>query len=206
MTLRAVSASQIETFTSCQRKWGWRALDKIEVPPHASAAKGTLIHSQFERYLKGESLDYSTPALREAAERAMPGIVNIPQPKSPGMLIEHGFTLPTERGILFRGFMDVVVPHAHVVPGLTGDNPCVIDHKSTSSFRYAKTKDVLLTDVQAMIYAYETMRTYRSPVVDLVWNYVTTKGAAATERRHLRVMSQHVAEQFNGPIAGETDG
>ncbi len=209
MTLRAVSASQIETFRSCQRKWGWRALDKIEAPPNASAAKGTLIHAQYERYLKGESLDYSTPALREAAERAMPGIVNLPPPGTEGLLVEHGFSLQTSNGILFRGFMDVVVPHAHVVPGLAewaaskgvgADNPCVIDHKSTSSFRYAKTADVLNTDVQAMVYAYETMRAYRTPTVDLLWNYVSTKGAADTKRVHLRVVSEHVAAQFLGPI------
>ncbi len=201
MSLRAVSASQIETFTSCQRKWGWRALDKIEAPTHASAAKGTLIHSQFEKYLKGESLDYSTPALREAAERAMPGIVNLPAPLTEGMEVEKAFSFQTERGIVFRGFMDVVVPHAHLVPGLTGDNPCVIDHKSTSSFRYAKTPETLSTDTQAMLYAYEAMRTYRSPVVDLLWNYVQTKGAAATQRVHLRVVSEHVAAQFLGPIS-----
>ncbi len=200
MTARAVSASQIETYSSCQRKWAWRAIAKIEVPPHASAAKGSLIHKQFERYLRGESLDYSTPSLREAAERAMPGIANLPPPATPGLLVEHGFSFETSRGIVFRGFVDLVVPDSASVPGCEGGAPCVVDHKSTSSFRWAKSTDVLMTDVQAMIYAYWAMSHFKVPVVDLVWNYVTTKGAAATERRHLRAVQSHVVEQFLGPI------
>ena len=200
MSLRAVSASQLETFSACRRKWAWRALEKIEVPPHASAAKGSLIHKQFEAYLKGESLDYSSPAMREAAERALPGVINLPPPQSPGMLVEHGFSFETSGGIVFRGFMDVVLPDSGVVPGCEGGAPCVIDHKSTSSFRYLKSPEVLRTDVQAMIYAYRAMAMFRNPTVDLVWNYVRTKDSAQTQRVHLRVVSEHVTEQFLGPI------
>ncbi len=201
MASRAVSASQIETFKACKRKWAHRAIDKVEAPPHASAATGTLIHSQFERYLKGESLDYSTPALRNAAERAVPGIVNLPPPLSPGMRVEAAFSFETHGGILFRGFIDVIVPDSIVVPGLAGGAPCVIDHKSTSSFNWAKTPASLATDTQAMIYAYEAMRTYKATTVDLLWNYVATKTAPATRRVHLRVVRDHVVEQFLGPIA-----
>ncbi len=212
MSARAVSASQIETYSGCKRKWGHRYIDKVEIPPNKSASDGSMIHSQFERYLKGESLDYSTPAARLAAERAMPGIANLPPPGTPGMLVEHAFNLETSKGLVFRGFVDLVVPDSATIPNASplyvGDGcreyagvvPCIVDHKSTSSFRWAKSTDVLMTDVQAMIYAYWAMSHFKVPVVELLWNYVATKGAASTTRRHLRVLQSHVVEQFLGPI------
>lgn len=174
------------------------------MPAHASAAGGTRIHTQFERYLNGQSLDYSSPLMREAAERATPGIVNLPLPLSAGALVECAFTFEVV-GVGFRGFMDLVVPNSYVIPGCEGGVPGVVDHKSTSSFRYLKTPEVLRTDVQAMIYAYKALTLFPelppAPGVDLVWNYVATRGASKTQRTHLRVIPEHIVSQVKGPIA-----
>lgn len=199
--VRAVSASQIETWDMCQRRWAWGAIAKIQLPPHPSAAKGSMIHKQLEHYLKGESPDCSTPALKEAWERAIPSVVNLPKPGTPGMLVEKSFSFDTSAGSIFRGFIDVLLPTSESVPGLGDGYPCVIDHKSTSAFKWAKTPEVLLTDTQANIYAYFAMAQFKVSRVNLLWNYITTKGSPDSMRVHLPIISSQVTDQFLGPIS-----
>lgn len=199
---RAVSASQIETWHGCRRKWAWRNVARIEAPPHASAALGSRIHKQLELYLTGEPFDYSTPVMRAAAEMAIPSIANLPPPKSPGMLVETPFNFDLRDGsVLFRGIIDVLLPDGGVVPGCEAGSPIVVDHKSTKSRRYIKSVETLTTDVQAMIYAYHAMTIFRVNAVQLLWNYCFTAGAPATERRHLKVLQPQVVDQFLGPIS-----
>jgi len=47
-----LSASQIQTFTECQRKWAWRVLDGVEEPPNKAAELGGQVHAELEKYLR----------------------------------------------------------------------------------------------------------------------------------------------------------
>ena len=55
-----ISASSAQEFLDCQRKWAFRKLAGMEKPPGPGAATGTLVHAQFEAYLKGEAIDQTT--------------------------------------------------------------------------------------------------------------------------------------------------
>lgn len=191
-----LSPSQWSTFTACQRKWAWRYLAGIREPEKKGTAIGTRVHKQYEHYLNGEPFDYSTPEMRKAAEIAMPGIANLPPPLSPGMKVERPFNFETTSGILWRGVKDVSVPDSSVIPGCAGGVPGIIDHKSTKARRYIKTAESLVTDVQSVVYAYDTMAEYKVPVVDVVYNNVLTEGSPDTVRVHLRMYSQRVVDEF----------
>ncbi len=196
-----LSPSQIKQWLpsaqGCNRKWGFKYLLHIKEPEKKGTATGTRAHRQTEHYLKGEALDYSTPVMRDAAEIAIPGFVNLPPPLSPGMLVEEPFRFETASGIVYRGVLDVEVADSKVIPGCDGGMPGIIDHKSTKSARYIKTVAELESDEQSNMYAYAMMAKYESPVVDVVYNYIFTEGTRRTTRVHLKMHSPRVAQEFD---------
>lgn len=155
-----VSASQLDLFSSCMRKWAFRYIDKIELPPHPSAAKGSRVHATAEQYLKTGFIDINT----EEGSILLPGLEHIPPPLYPGMQVEYRFG--TQIGDTWvRGIKDVWIP----------DGPLVLDHKTTSNLQWAKTATDLLTDTQAGVYAHNALQETNSDAVNLRWVYYTTK-------------------------------
>lgn len=47
------SPSQIETFSSCQRKWAFGSMLGMRVPQTKGQALGDEVHKQLENYLQG---------------------------------------------------------------------------------------------------------------------------------------------------------
>ena len=82
-----LSASQIETFSNCPRKWAWRYLEGVEDEPNKSAELGRAIHAELEKYLRGESIDFTS----ETGYIAASGLEHLPKPGTPGLLIEEEF-------------------------------------------------------------------------------------------------------------------
>ncbi len=206
-----VSPTQINTWLGegdGRRKWAMKYIAKKPEKPKPSADFGTAVHWQNERYLRGEGFDFSTPYKKKAAEVALLGVHLLPPPMTPGMRIENrligappgedkDFNFEDSNGIIWRGRMDVTVPDSIVVPGLWGGAPAIVDHKTSSNIaKYALTDEALHTDPQGVIYAYYLMSMYRSPVADLQWNYLPTKGPKVAQPRRLRVYSPRVVEQF----------
>ncbi len=201
VSIRPVSPSQIATWYECQRKWAWRHIAKIVLPPHKSAAQGTDTHSQLEEYLGGGALDWSRPSAY-FADSALP---LLPPPLSKGMQLEHHFTFQSAGGYIYHGYMDVVGPDSSIFPGISSllaeGNldliPFVSDHKTTSNFTYAKTEADLRTDPQGVIYAKAVFSMYPSAMqADLIWTYMATKGARKAKRVHLRVLRGDVEKEF----------
>jgi hypothetical protein len=55
------SASQVDTFQGCNRKWWFNKILGLEIPQHPSAAIGSAVHAELEGYLTGEhGIDNST--------------------------------------------------------------------------------------------------------------------------------------------------
>ncbi len=195
-----LSASQINQW-ECQRKWGWSYLANIKTPQHPAAALGTEVDdTQLQPYLRdGRPFDYT----RESGYIAASILGYLPPPKTPGMGVQTYFEMPSPTwvgdehiGFGFRGYKDLTLPDTGLLPDMEGGRPCVVDFKTTSNFRWAKTPETLATDVQAMTYAAHTMFSTGAREVDLVWLYMQTKGARKAKRVHLRVNAKHVAEQF----------
>lgn len=142
-----VSASQIDTFLSCNRKW-W--LDKIGADgvrtESASQALGKAVHANIESYLRGEGpLDH--PLLTfDTFVVGVKGQVGV------DILIEHEFSLVGDKPTI--GFIDlVVVDHeARTVQ--------IWDHKTTKDWRYAKTAQELATNPQGRVYVLAMLDKY----------------------------------------------
>ena len=135
-----VSASQLDTYLSCNRKW-W--LDKIGADSvrveTASQLLGTEVHSNLENYLLGTGpLDHPLLTFNTFASAV----------KSRGLelLIEYEFHVPGPRELL--GYIDlVIVDHEKKTVEIW-------DHKTTKDWRYAKSAAELMTNPQGSFYAH----------------------------------------------------
>lgn len=194
------SPTQISEYLECERKWAWRRIAHIKVAPKPSAALGTRVHSVLEQYLRdGVRPDFVKD--REAAEIASSGLHFLPEPKTPGMLLEREFRFQSPRtSFVYGGLKDVEIKPGVVLSNLEFDGaaPIVIDHKTTKSINdYAKSKDDLLFDAQSTLYAYDSMARFEIPVADLAWVYYQTKGAKRASPTTLRLESSHAARVFD---------
>lgn len=232
-----LSASQVDTFLSCARKWAFKSLWKIDAPPDSSAVLGTAVHSIAE--------DYLTHGTQPDVHRELPLRKGGGQPGEnvhyPGAIFQAGIHLLPPPGTVYvegrkkwrtpaaawQGQMDGLTvrerteayPLGPPVPGSTYrypydrarplDNPIlplldgerltVLDHKSTSDFKYQKlataTKHnvALQDDVQANLYAWAALDEFKTASeVDLLWIYYRTRGRPEARKTHLTVTRSHV--------------
>ncbi len=192
------SASQIKLYRECVRKFGWSYLAKIKSPPNAAAQLGIEVDdTQLQPYLRdGRPFDYT----RESGYIAAAGLAYLPEPKSPGLEVQKHFVMPSPTWETapqsYQGYMDLYLPDSSAMPQCEGGVPLVGDFKTTSDFRWALTPKTLASDVQAQLYAMQTLVSTGAHAVDLVWIYFRTRGAKAVKRVHLRVSPDQVGEQF----------
>lgn len=198
--LHLFSPTQISTFLECPRKWAFRRIEKIYEPPNASAALGTESHGLLEKYL-GEGVRPDHVAHPVAAKVVSAGLHLLPEPKTPGMLLERDFRFRSERtGFVYGGLKDVDIAPGVPVPTLSADGsaPIVIDHKTTSSIEsYAKRPEDLLYDAQATIYAVDSLVRFDANAADLRWVYYQTKGANRSWVSAQRIERPHAARVFD---------
>ena len=177
-----LSASQIGTWDDCKRKWGFQYLDKIRSPPHPSAELGTRVHTVLEAWLKnGTPFDLSTVEGQIAAS----GIHHLPLPGEAE--VEQGFTFQTPVAH-YRGYIDA---------RFGSDPPTVLDHKTTSDLRWAKSEDDLRKDTQATLYAAEAMIRTGKDAVELRWVYYTTKKPYTSRKVSLLVLKEDIQKNFD---------
>lgn len=146
MKLATVSASQVEAYRRCPRYWYNRSILKIPEPTSPAQARGKLIHSVIEEYLKTGQIEVEGNDTEriEAIEIARAGLENLPPP-SPGLLIEEYIEIPTYAdGPLWIGYIDLC----------DVDQFYIGDHKTTSDFRYVKTPNQLVENTQMSSYAW----------------------------------------------------
>lgn len=198
-----MSASQINVWDECQRKWAFKYIAKLRPEAHKSAALGVKVHSQLERYLKtGDMPDFVADS--EAGNIAASGLHHLPTHETPGLEVEQHFKFQSPAtGIWYRGFIDALV-----APSPYGDRavdgrlrshgaPLVLDHKTTSDINWAKTPQDLLTDTQAILYAqYALIRWPAAPAVDLQWTYFQTRKTRKSLPVLQTVSREHVSHTF----------
>lgn len=156
------SASQIETFRSCQRKWGYRYIDRINPPPSKAAQLGSLVHTMLEKYLIENNVDTASP-LWKIIE---PGLGFLPHGLKKNHVEKH-FSF-TEDDLFFHGFIDFY-------QDLGRKTWLIGDHKTCSSFTYSLSEEDLKKDVQANIYARWAFNNLSADKVNLRWIYYQTK-------------------------------
>ncbi len=186
-----LSASQIESFVLCKRKWALEYIFGVRAPQKASAELGDLVHKLLENWLKN-----AKPIVGEsrAARIARRMVKYLPTPGSG--VPERKFYFRTRHGHYYTGRMDWsgVLYDALYQLIVVG-----IDHKTTANYAdyykldkhgrvmrdqsgepivirgYGKTEEDLHVDIQATIYAIALFIGFESSLVELFWNYGETK-------------------------------
>lgn len=177
-----LSASQVQTFVDCERKWAWRYVAGVEELEKPSQTFGKAVHAQLESYLLGGEIDFTD----ETGYVAASGLQHLPAPGADGLRVEEGFHFEGPSGHTYLGYKD------WQVPGTVGD------HKTTSDLlRWQKTEDDLREDVQATLYAVDYFRQYPDEeTVELRWVYYQTRGTRKSAVTAIRVGQAETWERF----------
>jgi CRISPR/Cas system-associated exonuclease Cas4 (RecB family) len=182
-----LSASQVQTFSDCPRKWAWRYVAGVEEPPSPAAELGRAVHAELEKYLRGGDIDFTT----EVGYIAVAGIEHLPKPGTVGLRIEEEFHFEGPSGHSYLGYKDLEVPGVVHLAQLG----VVYDHKTTSDLKWQKTEDDLKRDIQATLYAVDYFRNHPDESeVELRWVYYQTKNTKKSAITRLRV---HQTDAWN---------
>lgn len=151
-----ISASQLATFETCRRLWGFEKIEGRPKTETKATADGTAIHQEVEDYFR-----HGTKPTRPESQILL---TLLPAP-DPSLVPEAAFELAWP-GVdaLLRGKIDLVDPRTHTI----------YDHKTTTNIdRYAKSSDELRLDAQTVMYglAYRAIFS-KVEVANLRWNYV----------------------------------
>jgi hypothetical protein len=157
-----LSATEIEVFDLCRRKWAYQYLDGIRPLPSKAAQFGVSVHEVLQKYLTGYSINYQTPEGRVAS----PGLSYLPKRINRENVERPIFFL--KNGRMFHGFIDFFEQ--------VGSQTWLIgDHKTCSDFKRVLSSDQLKKNVQANIYAQWAFVEKNAKIVKLRWIYYRTK-------------------------------
>jgi len=156
-----VSVSQIKKYMMCNRAWWYEYGPlKDKSPPTASTALGSKVHDILEKYL----LEGTEPPENKAGRIASCGLDKLPDPE--GLSIEESITIPLSENSKMLCRIDML-----------GTNSFYIgDHKTTSDFKWAKTRAELNNDVQLLSYAYAAYHEDKPEKVEGELIYYRTRG------------------------------
>ena len=184
-TLMRLSASQIQTFADCQRKWAWRYVEGVEDAPNKSAELGKAVHAELEKYLRGGDIDFTS----EIGYIAASGLEHLPKPGTPDLIVEEEFHFEGPSGHTYLGYKDLEEPGT------------ITDHKTTSDLKWAKTPEDLQTDIQATLYAVDYFRKHsEEKSVQLRWVYYQTRN---TKKSTVTLLTVDQRETWNKFLAIE---
>jgi len=143
---RYVSASQIDAWLTCKRRWFFASILGIRSPSDPSAILGTELHDHNEQYLRSGKLP---PKDTESGQLFYAGLPLMPKPGTvqPEIDIEKAqvpdFLLA---GLTLKGRIDQTDFDSIPVP-------TIVDYKTASSARHILTEETLAVDPQMLIYA-----------------------------------------------------
>ena len=157
-----LSATEIETFELCRRKWAFRYLDQIEIEPSAAAQLGSMVHKALENYLIDNTINTKT----HEGQIASAGLLFLPKNLTKDK-VEKCFLYKFDDHI-FHGFMDFY-------DQVDSQTWLIGDHKTCSTFTTALSSHELKKNVQANIYAQWVFTEKQAESVQLNWIYYRTK-------------------------------
>lgn len=140
------SASTIQNFADCQRKYYWPTLAALTDPASPEQAFGTELHLHQENYLKTGKL----PPPTKAGELAKLGHHLLPRPMTEGMRVEENFSVRFPGvSVEVTGQIDLSIDPTEI----DAKGFMLGDHKTAKSIRYPKTKEWLTENIQSNLYA-----------------------------------------------------
>ena len=172
--LEHVSASAIQCFQDCGKKWFDKYVLKERDPGSEATDLGGEIHDLLERFVKdGDVIDSSILA----GKIAIGAIPHIPSPRTAGVGCEVSLDdLPLREAcaLPFKGFIDLLDTRA-------AGTIIITDYKTSSNAKkYAKTADELRDNIQLNIYAKHVIDNYDCEKVVLRHIYLQTRGGSYT--------------------------
>ncbi len=192
-----IHASEIHAFDSpCRRQYWFRYSGTEPGESRANQELGKSIHAIHEVYLESGEVRTPTETItvdyhvgeEERHEIYSPerqlalAQISWPHLPQPG----EGYTeMPFHiayRGIEFAGTIDYLRMTAREV----------IDHKTTSNLRWAKTTQDLMIDPQPVIYGYAAQHFYGPGPIQFLWSYTQTRGQQKWRGVEFSLMSQEI--------------
>lgn len=200
-----ISASQIETFRLCKRKWAFQKIDKLPSPQSPAAALGEEAHKHREAWLIAGT---PPPADTRAGKLALAGLEQLPPP---GIAeVEKSLWLSVKDGtntVEVSGRIDFFLRNAE--PQKTwGENgiPLIGDHKTTAGEEWMKSAEVLTGgDPQGAIYGRYALEQTGAGAVDLLWAYMIKGSSPRSAQVRARMSKTQVDEQFGRVISDSRD-
>lgn len=216
--MHTVSPSQISNFRDCPRKWWYASIAKIPYPQHPSAALGERVHKILEISSATKSRPESTTVFSEStpqkevlvAQAAWDAIDAFLLQQTGRSLvdreakIEEAWELPqgVPLTLAARGRADLVLPDF------------IVDWKTTSNLRWAKTARELRGDPQVLLYS--AALDPDEPVRDFLHVYTQTRNNPAARVVHtpidrfmreqgLIALDKHVAAMAGCASAGAAE-
>lgn len=228
-TFTRCSPSQLKTFNTdkaggCKRKWWLNKVAGIEeeknIKQQKTLAYGTVTHQLYEDYLLDQESNFhlwpeesQEPALllnpdiadevhwtwdayQEAGQEYLDQLLEKHgameyDHSEPVLLpdqVEHEFEIQTPVGIQIDGFSDILVPGT------------VVDHKTTSSPRWAMKERDAMVDPQAIVYSKSNLEQYDVTRVEMVFNYVQKPGRSLPPKNwqlRLDMDKRHIDRQMD---------
>ncbi len=181
--MKSVSPSQITTFLRCPRLWWFQKVRRLAEVDKGHGHFGTVLHGVVERWLlaeggrdpaTGERVDLFPDGWHIARNKFTnepDGVLDIKERRQvkkvvreaiengylmrwPNAIIEHRMRRPVLGKIKTDAYIDVLLEDG------------VIDHKTTSNFRYAESRRSLEHNIQLLFYAREVLE--RNPDCDSI--------------------------------------
>ncbi len=183
------SASQIDTYRDCHRKWAFRYIDGAVGEVNRFAEWGTVLHKRLQVYSNTGDLGDTND---DDFKIILPAIEHIPPPKTGAA--EPPFTLETEHGPLI-GFIDLT--------DFVDDQnrPVNVDYKTTSNLKWALTEEELRSNVQSVLYAVRTLEKYQTDECVNRWIYLQRSADRPKAKKVEVVMNlAEVAKHWDGVL------
>lgn len=178
-----VSPSQIETFLRCPRLWWFTKVCGMKTLDKGYGHFGTVLHGVVERWIEADGGRDPTTGdrvnlfpdgwhiARNKFTNEVDGILGIDDQRQikrvvreaiekgyvmrwPGAKLEHRMKRQVIPGITTHAYIDVLLPNG------------ILDHKSTSDMKWAKSRAGISHDIQLLFYAREVIE--RDPDLDRI--------------------------------------
>jgi CRISPR/Cas system-associated exonuclease Cas4 (RecB family) len=195
--VRRYSASQIQLFCKCKRKWWFEYPGGLKSPPSKSQGEGKIIHAELETFVN-TGAEPKHPRARQALFVLEDHLANAEVEGEIKIYLPDAFDgMPRE----ITGYIDLVRYHPV--------RPLVIDHKTTSNpDKYARTEYELVEDAQLLVYAKWLLDLIKTAeAVDIGHTVIPTKGANRPRLVPATVTRAHVESRWATylPILDEMD-
>lgn len=191
--LAHVSASAIQCYQDCEKKFFDKYVLKEREPGTDATDLGGQIHDLLENYVKNGTVINTDTRAGEIAAGAIP---YIPLPKTEGIGCEVSLTdLPLREAcaLPFKGFIDLLDTREDVI--------VLTDYKTSSNpKKYGKTAAQLRTNTQMVIYAKHVFDNYDCEKIVLRHVYLQTRGKIYTSVVEVIVTRREIDRFFDSEI------